>query len=210
MAVLGAFTDDMASRLTGLSVGQLRAWDKAGLISPSMADENRRLPFSRVYSFRDIVSLRVIASLRMDHGVSTQHLKQVADKLHSLGDNAWASTTLYVLNRKVVFEEPGSRRLQEVVSGQGVFKIPLKVATASVEADVARLFKRSNETFGGQTAERFVMGGEKVVAGTRIPVRTIRSYLEMGLPDHRILSDYPDLRKEDIDAVRRDIRSPAA
>jgi uncharacterized protein (DUF433 family)/DNA-binding transcriptional MerR regulator len=210
MTVLGAFTDDMASRLTGLGVGQLRAWDKAGLISPSLADANRRLPYSRIYSFRDIVSLRIIASLKQKHGVSTQHLKQVASRLRDLGEHAWSETTLYVLNKRVVFEEPTSGDLQEVVSGQRVFKIPLKVATTNAEADVERLFRRPSESFGELNSERFIMGGEQVLAGTRIPARTILSYLELGLPDSRILEDYPDLEQSDIDAVRKSNGSAAA
>ncbi|MEX3014320.1 DUF433 domain-containing protein [Gymnodinialimonas hymeniacidonis] len=210
MSVVGAFTDEMASRLTGLSVGQLRAWDRSGLISPSFADENRRLPFSRIYSFRDIVSLRVIAGLKNDHGVSTQHLKQVAFELRGLGEDAWSKTTLYVLNKRVVFEEPKSGRLQEVVGGQRVFRIPLKVATADVEADVQALFSRPKNLEGKTHAQRHVMNGEEVVAGTRIPVRSVLSYFELGLSDSRILEDYPDLVQADIDAIRAKTKGSAA
>lgn len=210
MSVVGAFTDEMAARLTGLSVGQLRAWDRDGLISPSMADENRSLPFSRVYSFRDIVSLRVIAALKKKHGISTQHLKQTARKLRALGEHAWAETTLYVLKKKVIFDNPNTGELEEVVSGQRVFRIPLKVATSDAEAEVQRLFKRREDSIGELEARRHVMGGEQVIAGTRITVRTIVSYLKHGLPDSRILEDFPDLQQSDIDAVRRSLEKPAA
>lgn len=210
MTIARAFNDEMTSRLTGLSVGQLRAWDREKLYSPSLAEDNRRLAYSRVYSFRDIVSLRVIASLKNDHDVSTQHLKKVATKLGHLGKDVWAETKLYVLNKRVVFEEPRGRGRQEVVSGQGVFEIPLRVATADAEKDVANVFGRDTSKVGQIDASRFVMNGDPVVAGTRIPVSTIKSYLDLGLPDERILADYPQLKSDDIRAARDYIDKSAA
>lgn len=210
MSVVAAFTDEKVSKLTGLSKSQLRSWDKEGFIAPSLAEDNRRLAYSRVYSFRDVVALRVIASLKNDHSVSTQHLKQVAKQLAHLGEDLWTSTTLYVLNKKVVIYNPEVDSLQEVIGGQGVFKIPLKVAMRDTEADVAELFKRDQSTIGKVSSSRYVMNGEEVVAGTRIPVRSVVSYLEMGLPVARILSDYPDLTLADVELVKKSWDKTAA
>lgn len=208
MGVTKAFSEEQVSKLTNLSVGQLRSWDRTGLFVPSLADQNRRLPYSRAYSFVDLVSLRVIASLKFDHGVSTQHLKKAAARLRELGRNDWSSQTIYVLNKKVIFENEG--QLEEIVSRQGVFKIPLKVAYRSAESDVERMFKRDKATIGKTSKARFVMNGEEVIAGTRIPVRSIITYLEMGLSDERIIEDYPDVTEADIKHIRESFEVNAA
>jgi len=208
MTVLRAFSEDMVSKLTGLSTGQLRSWDRSGLFVPSLADDNRRLPYSRAYSFMDLASLRVISTLKFEHGVSTQHLKKAARRLKELGRDDWASQSIYVLKKEVVFENDG--RLEVAATGQGVLKIPLKVAFQSVQKDVDALFRRDKSKVGHLSKTRHIMGGEEVVAGTRIPIRSIRSYIDMGLSDQRILTDYPDLKQADIDVVRKAYRDSAA
>jgi MerR HTH family regulatory protein len=60
---MGSDTDviraDQAAKLTGLTVHRLRHWDRTGFFVPSFAAKNRRSPFSRVYSFKDLLSLRL-------------------------------------------------------------------------------------------------------------------------------------------------------
>lgn len=73
---LTAFTTDTVSRITGSSVRQLQRWDRTGFSVPSFADPQRRRPYSRVYSFEDLVGLRTIAKLR-EQGVSLPALKRV-------------------------------------------------------------------------------------------------------------------------------------
>lgn len=49
------FCEEITSRLTGVSVRQLRYWDGDGFFSPGLAYADRSAPYSRLYSFRDIV-----------------------------------------------------------------------------------------------------------------------------------------------------------
>jgi hypothetical protein len=56
-AVIAAFSEEHAARLSGVSRAQLRHWDRTGLLKPSYAEPDRRGAFSRVYSFADLVSL---------------------------------------------------------------------------------------------------------------------------------------------------------
>lgn len=55
--VIGAFSEVDASRLSGVTIGQLRDWDRKGFLRPSYAEENRALPYSRVYSCKETISL---------------------------------------------------------------------------------------------------------------------------------------------------------
>ena len=71
---------------TSVSKSQLRYWDQTGFFTPAFANENRRVAFSRIYSFKDITSLRVINVLRNQYSVPLQHLRKVAVELSDLSD----------------------------------------------------------------------------------------------------------------------------
>ena len=93
---ISAFTIDQAARLAGLSEVQIRRWDETGFFSPSFALENRRRPFSRIYSVQDLIGLRALAQLR-DRGVSVQKLRKARDYLRSLSDaDTWAGRRFWV------------------------------------------------------------------------------------------------------------------
>ncbi|MDE2333297.1 MAG: MerR family transcriptional regulator, partial [Rhodospirillales bacterium] len=105
-SLIAAFSEEQVQRLTGLTASRLRYWDKSDFFHPSYADENSRLPYSRFYSFKDVVALRTIEMLRVQNNVPLQHLRKVAEKLAHLKDDLWIKTTLFVVNRRVVFENP--------------------------------------------------------------------------------------------------------
>jgi DNA-binding transcriptional MerR regulator len=61
---IAAFSEEQVERLTGLNTAQLRYWDRMGFFQPSYAGENRRIAYSRIYSFKDVVGLRTLGLLR--------------------------------------------------------------------------------------------------------------------------------------------------
>ncbi len=208
--VIGAFSDADAARLSGLTKGQLRQWDKNGFLKPSYAESNRRLPYSRIYSFRDIVSLRVLGQLRNVHKVPLQHLRQVSERLAHLGEERWTATTLYVLGKRVVFDDPRTGDRLEVVSGQRVLDIPLTTAIRSTKDAIRELNTREGQTIGHVVRERFVMNNRPVFEGTRIPVAAVTAYLDRGIPTPDILREFPELRQGDVDEARKSMRATAA
>lgn len=201
--IIGAFSEEHAERLTGISKHQLRRWDRDGFFEPSYAFEDRRAAYSRVYSFRDIVSLRVLNDLRNVKGVSRQHLREVSRKLSHLGNARWTSTTLYVLGKRVVFVNPGTEAKEEIVSGQRVLDIPLQVVIASTRKAVDELNRRGSAETGTVVQHRFVAENQRVFAGTRIPVAAVKRYLAAGYSDRDVLSEFPALKPSDIDAARQ-------
>jgi DNA-binding transcriptional MerR regulator len=104
--VIGAFSEDHTALLAGVSRHQLREWDRRGLLRPSYG-ALAHVPYGRVYSFRDLVSARVLGHLCNDHKVSLKQLVEAHRKLSQLSDAPWASTVLYVLGREVVVGMPG-------------------------------------------------------------------------------------------------------
>jgi len=199
--VITAFSEANVERLTGLTSGQLRYWDRTGFFAPAYADEDRRTAYSRVYSYRDVVGLRTLGLLRRQHNVSLQHLRNVAEKLSHLRDDLWTRITLYVLNRRVIVHEPGSGRLRDVVSGQYVLGIPLKRIIADTKRDAEKLLRRSDDKVGRVEQSRRIMRNVPVVAGTRIPTGAIKRFKEAGYTIEQIIAEYPDLRPDDVEAA---------
>lgn len=202
--IVQAFTEEHVSYLTGLTVHQLRYWDRTGFFLPSFASENRREPLSRVYSFKDVVSLRVLGKLK-GHGVSLQHLRQVSEKLAHLADEKWTKTTLYVWKKKVLFvdpDDPTTKLPREVVSGQyAIPSIVLAAEASDTQRAVEQFRKRSPNTIGRIKRHRTTVQNAPVVAGTRITVAAIKRFNEAGYTAQQIIEQYPDLTEEDIKAA---------
>lgn len=196
--VIGAFSEEHAERLTGISRHQLRQWDHDGFFEPSYGTADRRLPYSRVYSFRDIVSLRVLNDLRNVKKVSRQHLREVSRELAHLGDAKWTATTLYVLGKRVVFDDPRSGDRSEIVSGQKVLNIPLRVVISSTRKAVKEMNRRGEAVAGHLAQHRFVSENQVVFAGTRIPVASVREFLDAGYSHKAVLEEYPVLTEADL------------
>ena len=208
--VLGAFSEDHAVQLTGISHHQLRRWDRDGFFKPSFGFSNRRAAFSRVYSFRDIVSLRVLNDLRHEMGVSLQHLREVSKHLAHLGDSPWTAATLYVLGKRVVFDDPRTHERQEIVSGQRVLDIPLRVAISSTRKAVSDMNQRGAAVVGHVDRNRYVAENQAVFSGTRIPVATVQRYLAAGYTPAAIVKEYPSLTNADIEMAKNYLGEDAA
>ncbi|MEC9346865.1 MAG: DUF433 domain-containing protein [Pseudomonadota bacterium] len=205
--VIAAFTEDDAERLTGISRRRLRYWDDTAFFSPSLADENRRLTHSRIYTFRDLVCLRVLRQLRDDGGVPLQHLRDVKSRLAHMGDDVWAATELYVLKRRVHFRNPESKKLEDILNGQGVLAIPLKVVSEDMTQKVRSLWTRPKNATGKIERQRGVAGRAAVFAGTRIPVSAVQAFADEGYNVEQIRAEYPSLSEEDIKAALKQGRA---
>ena len=75
-----AFTAQQACRLTSCTSHQLRYWDRVKLVQPSVQATGGRPGRRRLYSFRDLVALRVVRSL-LDNGMSVQRVRRAWDYL---------------------------------------------------------------------------------------------------------------------------------
>ncbi len=196
--VIGAFTEEQTASLAGVSRAKLREWDRRGLLSPSLGVTEPHIPYGRLYSFRDLVSARVLGQLR-EAGVSYQDLIRVHARLSSLSDAPWSSTVLYVLGKQVVIKVAGSRHRHNPLTDQQIFDIPLKVVISGVRADIAKLNERREP--GRIERDRFVAQNQYVIAGTRIPVADVQGFAAANYSTARILREYPSLSAEDVAAA---------
>ena len=195
-----AFSEDHVERLTGLSKGQLRAWDRAGFFAPHFVYEDRHAPYSRVYSFQDVVGLRTIAVLMKDHRVSLQQLRKVAQELVRRGFPHWASVKLYVVKGQVHFSQPASGEVEGVWDGQ-LAMLPVIDVINDVETQARSLQQRTPDQIGHVERHKHIVRNSTVIAGTRIPTAAIRRFAEAGYSVAEILRQYPTLTQDDVQAA---------
>ena len=133
--------------------------------------------------------------------MSLQELRRTREQLKALGDHLWATTTLYVLNKRVVFVHPETGGMEEVVSGQGMLQIPLQVVAGHTEEAVQAMRGRRPGAVGLIEQKRGVAQNQPVIAGTRIPVRSIQAFASAGYSVGEINRQYPALTSRDIEAA---------
>ncbi|MGH6651048.1 MAG: DUF433 domain-containing protein [Sphingopyxis sp.] len=199
--LISAFSAEQVERLTGLSESQLRDWDNDGFFTPAFAAENRRSPYSRIYSFDDLVSLRTLGILRKKHKIALQSLKKTAAKLEQHSGRPWSDLTLYVLNREVHFKNPSTGRVEGAISGQMAVPIPLGSIADDLRSKIEESRSRSLDSEGDFEQHRYVAHNRRVVSGTRIPVESVMAFWEHGFSIEQILREYPSLTRKDIEAV---------
>ncbi len=190
-----AFTAEQVQALTGLSRHQLTYWARTRFFPPERGTAT--IPF---YSFRDLVGLRVLATLRHEHRVPLQELRKVGRWLRGMHATPWASLRLFVSGRNVYFEEPKTgARLRAGDTEQAHFRaIELKRVAADTTERVQKLRSRSAELQGQVERRRNVSRNAPRVAGTRIPTAAIWSFHDAGYSTRQILQEYPSLTAEDV------------
>ena len=199
--LIAAFSEEHASRLTGVTRNQLRYWDRIKFFVPSFADDGWR-EFGRLYSFRDVVALRVLGTLRNKYGVVLGHLRDVKDRFATIGIESWAGVKLYVLKGNVFWIDPDRKAPEEILSGQRVIPvIELDVVLLDAQAQAQSLTLRDPSKIGKIEKTKQVNQSSAVLAGTRIPVRAIKRYHAAGYDVAHIIREYPDLTEEDVAAA---------
>lgn len=198
--IVAALAEEHICRITDLTKGQLRAWDKRGFFVPKYVYDDRSQVYSRIYSFKDAVGLKALSVLRKKYKISLNKLVKVADQLKKKGYQHWADVKLHVLKKQVYFQKPGSNEIEGLEDGQYAMLEIIDVI-ADVNEKVQQLKQRSDSQIGIVEQNKFVARNSAVISGTRIPTATIRRYVDAGYSIDFILSEYPTLTKQDIEAA---------
>ncbi len=126
-----------ACHAVAISYRQLDYWARTGLVTPSVRDASGS-GTQRLYSFRDMVVLKVVKRL-LDAGVSLQNIRKAIDALRSRGVDDLAEITL-ISDGTTVYE---CRSPEEVVDllqgGQGVFGIAIGGAFKEIKGSLQHL-----------------------------------------------------------------------
>jgi DNA-binding transcriptional MerR regulator len=134
------FRSPQVCAVVGVTYRQLDYWDRTGLLEPSMREASGS-GTQRLYSFQDIVTLRVIKRLK-DAGTSLHKIRQAFDQLEDEVGQDWREQDITLLSDGTAIYAATSP--EEVVDllrkGQGVFGIAVRPVHDEVRGEIHRLF----------------------------------------------------------------------
>ncbi len=134
------FTAQQASKLTRCTPHQLRYWDKVELVQPTIQSTGGRPGRRRLYSFRDLVALRVVKSL-LDNGMSVQRVRRAWDYLRRTADmDQHLAEVRLVTDGHSIFRVAADddELLDALRQGQLSFFVAINEIARKVEDDVTR------------------------------------------------------------------------
>jgi DNA-binding transcriptional MerR regulator len=194
---LVVFTLDRVSRLTGFTPRQLTYWATTEMIEPTI---DRRLSPQRpvrLYSWDDMLSLLIIATLR-EQKISVQYIRQIVQYVRGRGFSM-AQVEFAIAGSRVHFRTPGGE-WEDADRPQPILWEILDLEP--LKARIRTSAQRTRDDVGQTERRRGAMGSKLLVAGTRIPVSSVERFLERGAPVAEILEAYPSLQEQDVEAIR--------
>lgn len=126
-----------ACRAAGITYRQLDYWARTGLVEPSVRPATGS-GTQRLYSFRDILVLKVVKRL-LDTGVSLQQIRTAVAQLRERGVEDLAQITLMSDGASVYECTSADEVIDLVQGGQGVFGIAVGRVVREVEGTLAQL-----------------------------------------------------------------------
>jgi DNA-binding transcriptional MerR regulator len=166
--MVGPIPDDVGYRgptacaAAGITYRQLDYWARTGLVEPTVRPASGS-GSQRLYSFRDILVLKIVKRL-LDTGVSLQQIRQAVQYLRERGVEDLAGITL-MSDGASVYECTSADEVVDLVQGgQGVFGIAVGRVWREVEAS---LIQMPGERPGGEPAEH---PGDELAARRRTRV----------------------------------------
>ena len=139
-----------ACAAAGITYRQLDYWARTGLVAPSVRTATGS-GTQRLYSFRDILVLKVVKRL-LDTGVSLQNIRKAVDHLRNRGIKDLANVTLFS-DGATVYECTSAEEVVDLLAGgQGVFGIAVSGALRELSGELAEL--PAERIDGGPVARR--------------------------------------------------------
>ena len=114
------FRGPQVCSIVGITYRQLDYWARTDLLRPSIS-EAKGSGSQRVYSYEDLVALKVIKRL-LDAGISLQSARRAVDCLRASGDDL-ASADLVIDEGRSVLAHSGEEIVDLLRGGQGVLNI---------------------------------------------------------------------------------------
>lgn len=138
------FRGQAACHAAGITYRQLDYWDRTGLVSPEIRPAGGS-GTSRLYSFRDLLMLKVIKRL-IDAGVSLQQIRTAIDHLRARGVEDLTTVTL-MSDGASVYECTSDDEVVDLLrGGQGIFGIALGGVWRDIEGTLAELPREHADT----------------------------------------------------------------
>jgi DNA-binding transcriptional MerR regulator len=145
-----------ACNAAGITYRQLDYWARTGLVEPSVRGAHGS-GTQRLYSFRDILILKVIKRL-LDAGISLQQIRTAVHHLRTRGTDDLTRVTLMSDGASVYECTSNDEVIDLLQGGQGVFGIAIGGVWREIEGSLAELPSEravaDDETAGDELAAR--------------------------------------------------------
>jgi len=127
----------IACSAAGISYRQLDYWARTSLVEPSIRTASGS-GTSRLYSFRDILVLKIVKRL-LDTGISLQNVRSAVEHLRARGTEDLATLTLMSDGASIYECASADDVIDLLAGGQGVFGIAIGSVWREVEGTLAEL-----------------------------------------------------------------------
>ncbi|MEL4163062.1 MerR family transcriptional regulator [Corynebacterium bovis] len=156
------YTAPTVDQIAGITYRQLDYWTRTGLvaasITPAAGSGTRRL-----YSFRDILIIKIIASL-LDAGLSLKAVRTALNTLTDLGVDDLAATTLFSDGSTIYHCHSSDEIIDLLAAVQGVFGVAVPGLVKDLTTTITTLpTHNTDDTRDGASAR----GETQVVPATR-------------------------------------------
>lgn len=111
-------------KIVGITYRQLDYWARTELVRPSVMDANGS-GTQRLYSYRDLVELKVIKQM-LDAGISLQSARKAVESLRGF-DEDLASVRIVIQGPTVVLAQSDEQVMDLLRGGQGVLSVVLDI-----------------------------------------------------------------------------------
>lgn len=130
------FSGPAVCRIAGVTYRQLDYWARTGLVTPSLAPAQGS-GSKRVYSYEDLIEVRVIKSL-IDAGVSLPRARQAVTCLREQLGADLRSTSLVLSDNKSVLAHSDGEIIDLLRGGHGVFNVvALETVAEAIDRNLA-------------------------------------------------------------------------
>ena len=131
------FSGQKAAEIVGITYRQLDYWARTGLVEPTVRGATGS-GTQRLYSFRDILLLKVIKRL-LDAGISLQQIRTAVQHLRNRGTDDLTRVTLMSDGASVYECTSNDEIIDLLQGGQGVFGIAIGGVWQEIEGTLAEL-----------------------------------------------------------------------
>jgi DNA-binding transcriptional MerR regulator len=123
MSELG-YRGPQVCKIVGITYRQLDYWARTELVRPSVMDANGS-GTQRLYSYRDLVELKVIKQM-LDAGISLQSARKAVESLRAF-DQDLASVRIVIQGPTIVLAQSDEQVMDLLRGGQGVLSVVLDI-----------------------------------------------------------------------------------
>ncbi len=138
-------------KVVGITYRQLDYWDRSGLLGPSLQEASGS-GSQRLYTFRDVVTLRVVKRLK-DAGTSLHKIRAAFEQLEEqVGENWRESDITLISDGTTIYAATSPEEVVDLLArGQGVFGIAVRPVHDEVQGEIHKLFPTTLEASDSAT-----------------------------------------------------------